>query len=80
MEHNEIVQKLMKEITNKEAEIKNINREKNKNIQQIPQLVPTQGEKHLNVKINQLNKEHKDKINMLTQQIRNKSLENKDLK
>ena len=40
-EHNEIVQKLMKEITNKEAEIKNINREKNKNIQQIPQLVPT---------------------------------------
>ena len=41
---------------------------------QVPQLQPTNNEQMLNKRINQLNKEHKDRINTITQQLRNKSV------
>lgn len=71
-EHNDIVQKLMKELTEKERELKDALKERNKPTQ-APQLEPTANEKQLNARINQLNKEYKDKISTLTQQLRSKS-------
>lgn len=79
-EHNDIVEKLMKELNSKDQEIKNLQKEKTKNPSQTPQLQPTKGEELLNKKITQLNKEHKERVNNLTQQIRAKSIENKELK
>jgi len=49
-------------------------------VPQVPQLEPTANEQMLNKKINQLNKEYKERINNLTQQLRSKSVEAKDLK
>jgi hypothetical protein len=78
-EHNDIVQKLMKELTAREGELKAALKERGKPIQ-TPQLEPTLNEKQLAGRISQLNKEYKDKISSLTQQLRSKSTENKDLK
>jgi len=44
------------------------------------QIQPTNNEQTLTKRINQLNKEHKDRVNTLTQQLRSKSIENKELK
>jgi hypothetical protein len=79
-EHNDVVQKLIKELDSKDAEIKALTKEKNKAPSQVPQLEPTPNEKMLTVRINQLNKEYKDKIGSLTQQLRGKSAENRELK
>jgi hypothetical protein len=49
-------------------------KEKTKTPPQIPQLEPTVSEQNLNKKINQLNKEYKERISNLTQQLRSKSL------
>jgi hypothetical protein len=46
----------------------------------VPQLEPTNTEQMLNKKINQLTKEHKERVNNLNQQLRSKSQENKELK
>lgn len=46
----------------------------------MPQLEPTNTEQMLNKKINQLTKEHKERVNNLNQQLRSKSQENKELK
>jgi ribosomal protein S30 len=72
-EHNDIVEKLMKELENKDQEMKNMTKEK-KTPSQGPQLQPTSNEQALNRKINQLNKEYKERVNGLTQQLRNKSV------
>jgi hypothetical protein len=79
-EHNDIVQKLIKELSTKDAELKAVTKEKAKVPNQAPQLEPSPNEKMLTGRINQLNKEYKDKISTLTQQLRGKSVENKELK
>ena len=79
-EHNQIVEELMRQIDKRELEIKMMAKEKNKTTSQAPQIQPTHNQVNLQKKINQLNKEHKDRINTVTQQLRNKSLENKELK
>ena len=79
-EHNDIVQKLMKEITSQEQEIKGLAKERGKAPSQAPQLQPTNNETVLSKRMGQLTKEHKERVNALTQQLRNKSVENKDLK
>lgn len=73
------MQKLIKELDSKEAELKLATKEKAKP-SQAPQFEPSQNEKQLTSKINQLNKEYKDKISTLTQQLRGKSIENRELK
>lgn len=73
-EHNDIVEKLMKEISAKDRELNAVIKEKTKTPSQAPQLQPTKNEEVLTKKINQLSKEYKDRIGALTQQIRNKSL------
>ncbi len=73
-EHNDIVEKLMKEISAKDRELNAVIKEKTKAPSQAPQLQPTKNEEVLTKKINQLSKEYKDRIGALTQQIRNKSL------
>ncbi len=79
-EHNDIISTLMKEIAAKESEIKAITKEKQKGAPQVPQLEPTNTEQMLHKKINQLTKEHKERVNNLNQQLRSKSQENKELK
>lgn len=73
-EHNDIVEKLMKEISAKDRELNAVIKEKTKAPSHAPQLQPTKNEEVLTKKINQLSKEYKDRIGALTQQIRNKSL------
>ena len=72
-EHNNVVEKLMKELQNKQKEVQNLTKKVNKGPQQIPQLQPSITEQNLNKKITQLNKEYKEKISTLNQQLRNKS-------
>jgi hypothetical protein len=57
-----------------------LHKDKLKTTAQVPQLEPTPNELMLNKKITQLNKEFKERLGSLTQQLRSKSQENKDLK